>query len=179
MERLADALIIPAGPGDAAGLAAVHVRSWRETYPGLLPAAYLARLSVPVHARRFRRQLEVAAPADVVLAAEGPEGLVGYCAGAVEPGSHIGREAEIFTLYLLRSAQGVGLGRRLLKAAARGLEGAGAGALRIWVLSANRGARRFYDHLGGVAAADRPVSGWGGGLRETAYVWNDIADLTA
>ena len=38
--------IVPAGPGDAAELALVHVQAWRETYPGVLPAAYLARMSV-------------------------------------------------------------------------------------------------------------------------------------
>jgi GNAT superfamily N-acetyltransferase len=179
MERLDEIVILPAGPGDAAALAEVHVRSWRETYKGILPDAYLDGLSVPGHARRWRHQLMQARPECVVIVAEGPAGLVGYCAGSILPGAPGGVEAEVHTLYLLRSAQSMGNGRRLLGAAARVLEAQGAGSLVIWVLSANRKARRFYDHIGGVAAAERPVRGWGGHLQETAYVWSSIAAVGA
>lgn len=176
MERLAETNIVPAGPGDAAALAEVHVRAWRETYAGLLPAAYLARMNAAVHATRWRRQLSRTRPGDVVLAAEGPEGLVAYCAGAVLSSSSI-HEAEIFTLYVLKSAQGLGLGRRLLSTAARVLEAEAARSLRLWVLSGNVRAREFYLHLGGALVAERPVSGWGGGLSEVAYRWRDIRVL--
>ena len=50
-------VIFPAGPTDAEDLARVHVRSWRETYKGLLPDAYLARMSEAAHARRFGQAL--------------------------------------------------------------------------------------------------------------------------
>lgn len=174
MERLAESIIIPAGPGDAVALAEVHVRSWRETYAGLLPAQYLERMSVPVHATRWRRQLSRTHPGEVILAAEGPAGLTAYCAGARLADG----EAEIFTLYVLKSAQGAGLGRRLFATAARVLRAEGAGSLRVWVLNGNARARGFYAHLGGVVAAERPVSGWGGGLIETAYRWSDIGGLS-
>jgi GNAT superfamily N-acetyltransferase len=178
MERLAETVIVPAGPGDAAALAEVHVRAWRETYPGLLPAPYLERMSAPVHARRWRRQLSTARAGEVVLAAEGAAGLTAYCAGAL-----VGREAstgesEIFTLYLVKAAQGGGLGRRLFETAARVLQAQGAASLKVWVLNGNDRARGFYDHLGGVPIDERAVSGWGGGLKETAYRWSDIGVLT-
>lgn len=173
MERLAESIIIPAGPGDAVALAEVHVRSWRETYAGLLPPQYLERMSVPVHATRWRRQLTRTRPGEVVLAAEGPAGLTAYCAGARLAED----EAEVFTLYVLKSAQGSGLGRRLFATAARVLRAEGARSLRLWVLNGNERARGFYAHLGGVVTAERPVSGWGGGLRETAYRWSDIGAL--
>jgi len=57
VEGLLDYAISPAGPADAADLAAVHVRSWRETYRGLLPQAALERMSVRAHARRFQHEL--------------------------------------------------------------------------------------------------------------------------
>ena len=44
-------VIFPAGPDDAEDLARVHIAAWRETYPGLLPDSYLARMSVPVYTR--------------------------------------------------------------------------------------------------------------------------------
>jgi GNAT superfamily N-acetyltransferase len=176
MERLAECVIVPAGPGDAAALAQVHVRSWCETYPGLLPAQYLERMSEAAHAKRWRRQLSHARTGEVVLAAEGPGGLTAYCAGAIlalDDG-----EAEIFTLYLLKAVQGAGLGRRLFEMAARVLEARGARALTVWVLNRNLRARGFYAHLGGVPVEERPVNGWGGGLLETSYRWSDVSGLT-
>ncbi len=174
MQRLDDILIIAAGPGDAADLAEVHVRAWRETYAGLLPAAYLAQMNPRLHARRWRRQLDAARSSEIVLAAEGRQGLVGYCAGL--SGAADG-EAEVSTLYVLRSMQRLGLGRRLLGAAARVLQARGAERLTLWVLNGNLPAQAFYDHLGGEVAAERPVRGWGGGYRESAYRWADIGEL--
>ena len=175
MERVAETIIVPAGPGDAAGLARVHVRSWRETYPGLLPADYLQRMSVPLYARRWRHQLTRARQGELVLVAEGPDGLIGYCAGAFDAAAS--PCAEVFTLYLLRSAQGFGLGRRLMETTARAFAGQGAESLALWVLSGNARARRFYLHMGGAPAAERPVRGWGGGLSEVRYDWTDIGSL--
>ncbi|MDQ2859685.1 MAG: GNAT family N-acetyltransferase [Pseudomonadota bacterium] len=173
MERLIDCVILPAGPGDADDLARVHIRAWRETYAGLLPAGYLAAMNPKVHARRWRLQLTRARAGEVVLSAEGRGGLVGYCAGAVA-----GEEAEIFTLYLLRAAQHVGLGRRLFAATARVLAAGGAVSLNLWVLNGNRVARAFYARNGGRAGAERPVRGWGGEFLETAYRWDDIGSLS-
>ncbi|HEY1414248.1 MAG TPA: GNAT family N-acetyltransferase [Caulobacteraceae bacterium] len=175
MERLAEFVIVPAGPGDAAALADVHVRAWRETYRGLLPELYLERMSAAQHALRWRRQLTRARPGDVVLAAESPRGVVGYCAGAIVGGT----EAEVFTLYLLRAAQGCGLGRRLLEMTSRALAAQGARSLRLWVLSGNEKAMGFYAHLGGVPVNERPSPGWSGALRETAFRWSDIRALAA
>jgi ribosomal protein S18 acetylase RimI-like enzyme len=175
MERLDDMVIVAAGPGDAAALAEVHVTAWRETYRGLLPAAYLAQMNVGLYARRWRRQLMAARPPEIVLAAEGRDGLVGYCAGQTRPDGGV---AEVSTLYVLQAAQKLGLGRRLLAASARVLQARGAGSLSLWVLNGNAPARGFYEHLGARAVAERAVRGWGGGYRETAYHWADIDRLT-
>jgi ribosomal protein S18 acetylase RimI-like enzyme len=112
-----------------------------------------------------------------VLAAEGPEGLIGYSAGLRTLDAADGPHGEIFTLYLLRAAQRRGLGRRLLASGARVLAAEGARSLRLWVLSANESAREFYQRLGGAQGAERPVGGWGGGLMETVYTWSDIGVL--
>src|SRR3989344_1164922 len=71
-------VVFPAGPADAEALARVHVAAWRETYRGLLPDAYLARMSEPSHARRFARALLHPGPDDVTLAAADRAGIVGY-----------------------------------------------------------------------------------------------------
>ena len=177
MEGLLDYAISPAGPADAADLAAVHVRAWRETYRGMLPQASLDRMSVKVHARRFQYELTRARTGAVTLIAEGADGPVGYASGALLRGDARGADAEVFTLYVLRSSQGAGLGRALLAAMARVLKAGGANSLMLFVLSRNERARGFYEHLGGEAFAEVASHGWGDNLTETAYRWRDIAAL--
>jgi ribosomal protein S18 acetylase RimI-like enzyme len=178
VESLLDYAISPAGPADAGELARVHVKSWRETYPGLLPQAYLNRMSPAQHAHRFRRELMRARPGQVTLIAEGIDGAVGYASGALSRGGRRGADCEVFTLYVVRAAQGVGVGRALLQASARVLRAEGAKSLMLSVLSRNAPARAFYERLGGQAYAETPANAWGEGISETAYRWTDI-DLLA
>lgn len=171
-------VIFPAGPSDAEEMARVHVTSWRETYRGLLADAFLARMSEPGFTRRFRRALTD--PGDTVtLVAADRYGLVGYAQGGASRRGAPG-EAEIATLYLLRQAQGQGLGARLMAQTARALAAQGATSLMISVLRDNLRARGFYEHLGGEPEAARQEPGPGGRLLyEVAYRWRDIRSLTA
>jgi len=155
----------------------VHVRSWRETYRGLLPDAYLARMSEAAFARRFRRALTVPGPNEVTLAAATRHGLVGYVQAGPSR-ARVENEAEIATLYVLAEAQGLGLGKRLLSGAARAMAAQGARSLMLSVLQDNARARGFYEHVGGVAQPPRPERGPGGTLlNEVAYRWADIGKL--
>lgn len=167
--------ILPAGPDDAAGLARVHVAAWRETYDGILPPAYLDRLSEPLQARRWRRRLTDGA--EVTLLAEGPAGTVGYASAAWSRHAGAEHEAEINTLYLLREAQGLGLGRDLLVAAARVMAARGATALLIGVLRDNVRARGFYERLGG--RCEDGAGDWVAGrtVATVDYRWGDIRAL--
>jgi len=167
-------VVFPAGPADAEGLAQVHVLSWRQTYRGLLPDGYLARLSVPAHTRRFAHALMRPGPDDVILALAHRGGVVGYAQGGPSRRGVEG-EAEISTLYLLRDVQAQGLGRRLLADTTRALAARGAASLMISVLRDNLAARGFYEHLGGEAEAARMEPGPGGGrFWEVAYRWPEI-----
>ena len=170
-------VLFPPGPADAEALGHAHVASWRETYRGLLPDAYLARMSVEAHTRRFARVLLRPGPNDVTLAAADRSGIVGYAQGGPSRRGRPG-EAEVATLYLLKSAQNRGVGTRLLTQAARALAANGAASLVVSVLRDNFAARGFYEHLGGVAEPPRLEPGPGGGmLQEVAYGWADIRTL--
>ena len=171
-------VIFPAGPADAEALARVHVQSWRETYRGLLPDAYLARMSEEAHARRFAKALLKPGPDDVTLAVADRWGLAGYAQGGPSRRGAPG-EAEVATLYLVRAAQNRGLGGKLLGDTARALAVRGARSLVISVLRDNFAARGFYEHLGGEPEAARREPGPGGGSYwEVAYRWADITRLT-
>ena len=170
-------VVFPPGPSDAEDLARVHVASWRETYRGLLADAFLARMSEPGFARRFRRAL-TNPEGGITLAAADRYGLVGYAQGGASRRGVPG-EAEIHTLYVLRQAQGRRLGRQLIMETARALAAQGATSLMFSVLRDNIRARGFYEHLGGEAEAARQEPGPGGRLLyEVAYGWRDIRSLT-
>lgn len=174
---LSQFVVFPPGPADAEALARAHVTSWRQTYRGLLPDAYLARMSEAAHARRFAHLLLKPGPDDVTLAAADRWGLVGYAQGGPSRRRMPG-EAEVATLYLVREAQGRGLGGRLLADTARALAAHGAKSLVISVLRDNFAARGFYEHLGGEAEPPREEPGPGGGMfLEVAYRWPDITAL--
>ena len=174
-------VVFPAGPSDAEDMARVHVVAWRETYRGLLPDAFLARMSEPGFTRRFQRALT--APGDsVTLVGAERHGLVAYAQGGASrrSGANLanGGEAEIHTLYVLRQAQGAGLGARLMIEMTRALAAQGATSLMISVLRDNLRARGFYEHLGGEPEAARQEPGPGGRLLyEVAYRWADIRNL--
>ena len=176
-------VVFPAGPSDAEQMARVHVVSWRETYRGLLADAFLARMSEPGFTRRFRRTLTE--PGDsVTLVGADRHGLVAYAQGGPSRrgglGLHQGGEAEIHTLYVLRQAQGAGLGAQLMSQMARAMAAQAATSLMISVLRDNIRARGFYEHLGGEPDAARQEPGPGGRLLyEVAYRWRDITTLIA
>ena len=169
-------VVFPAGPSDAEDMARVHVVAWRETYRGLLLDAFLARMSEPGFTRRFRRTLND--PGDgVTLVGADRQGLVAYAQGGASRRGTAG-EAEVQTLYVLRQAQGKGLGARLMIETARALAAKGATSLMISVLRDNLRARGFYEHLGGEPEAARQEPGPGGRLLyEVAYRWADIRNL--
>jgi GNAT superfamily N-acetyltransferase len=173
MSAYPDFVVFPAGPFDAAALGELHVRTWREAYPGLLPQAYLNGMSSTLYGRRFYHQLMRQSAGEVLLVAEDDHGLAGYSQGVMLNK----RLAEVHTLYVLRRSQGTGMGRALLSAAARTLAAQGAERLILWVLRDNVHARGFYAHLGGVAAETKTEPTAGGTLPQVAYRWDDISVL--
>ncbi len=171
---------------DAAGIAAVHVATWRSAYPGLLPDAYLAGLSTPRLTQFYRRLLADRGGNAAVFVAMaepesggGPARLVGFSGCGRARRSLMGggvADGEIDTLYVLDDFRERGIGRRLLRAAGAHLAAVGCGSAMLWVLRDNP-SRWFYQRLGG-----RPV-GWeltrvgGTAVAQMALVWDPIAQL--
>jgi len=141
---------------DAAGIAAAHVASWESTYGDILPEAFLAARSESVRLAFWTDILAENEPAVFVFVACLEDGSVcGFASGGA---------GELYSLYLLDSAQGRGLGRRLAEAV---LEALGGRAL-VWVLEENP-ARGFYEHLGGMRVAEKQVDMGGEIFTEVAY----------
>jgi GNAT superfamily N-acetyltransferase len=142
---------------DAAAMAAVHVASWESTYAGVLPATYIAERTVAVRYAFWRDRLIEADPAICIFVACGDDGAVcGFASGG---------NGELYSLYLLEEAQGMGLGRGLVEAV---LEALGGGRVIVWVLGVNP-ARGFYERLGGHLIEEKQTRMGGVLFTEVAY----------
>lgn len=170
-------LIRAAGPGDALAIATVHVASWRATYRGLLPDAFLARLALAPREVQWARAL-AAPPAErgVWVATDDTGAVIGFASGGPERGGDVAYPGELHALYLLPAAQGQGIGRRLFGTVAADLTRRGFPALLLWVLDGNPAAH-FYAHLGGAPLRSQPFTIGGVTRTETAYGWPDLAPL--
>jgi GNAT superfamily N-acetyltransferase len=162
---------------DVLPMAKVHIASWRETYPGLLPDAMLARLSVADQAIRWQRMLDRpdAWGGAISFVADRGGSIVGYgtCGEQRDPLLRDrGFTGEVAELYVLAYAQGQGAGFGLMKAMAAALLEHGHRAASLWVLEQNAPARRFYEHLGGMLIGKKRAN-----LAEVAYGWRDLRRL--
>ena len=111
---------------DAIAIGAVHVAAWRSTYPGILPDAFLAKMSVSRQAAYYDAAIRggtgvtvaTASGADVP-AGSGPR-IIGFTtAGRARHAEIAGKrlaEGEVETLYVLDDWRERGVGRRLMRA---------------------------------------------------------------
>lgn len=143
-------IVRPATDADAEALARVHVRSWQGAYAGLLPQELLDGLSVEQRAEQWRS----------ILAGDAGSGRLTYVAddgGTVVAFAHVGpcrdedagpSDGEVYAIYADPERFGQGAGRALMDAALGALAAAGYRAVRLWVLSGNERAIRFYRAAG-------------------------------
>ncbi|PWB82944.1 MAG: GNAT family N-acetyltransferase [Methylocystaceae bacterium] len=174
--------IRPATDADAEAIAAVHVAAWRETYEGLAPAEVLAALSVEERAARWRAVLsEPDAPTRsavfLALAEDGSAAGFASCGPQRrEALSAAGYKGEFSAVYILKSAQRRGVGRRLMALMAENLLARSLDRASLWVLRNNFPSRRFYEALGGRKIA---YEGLWHGVPEVAYAWRDLTRLVS
>jgi GNAT superfamily N-acetyltransferase len=138
---------------DAAAIGALHVRSWRHAYRGIVPDPVLAGLD-PLHsADRWAEQLR-AAQFTVSVAVDPADSTLGaFCAvGAVRNearDAHLGvRTGELYALYTDPPALGRGAGPSAHGAGVARLRTAGYRHAVLWVLTDNPRARAFYTRQG-------------------------------
>ena len=165
----------PAELRDAAGIAHVHVDTWRTAYRGLLPDDFLASLNEPAYEDRWRRILE--AGSSRVYVAEEDGDVVGFASGGRERAGELGFAGELYAIYVLDSAQGRGHGRQLVKAVVEGLREMGLMDMLVWVLRDNPVGRRFYESLGGIYVRSQPITIGSAQLEEVSYGWKRLEDV--
>jgi GNAT superfamily N-acetyltransferase len=130
-------------------IAEVHVESWRAAYRGLLPDAYLDRLSVDEREAQRREHLDDPSGEWATLVAEENGRVIGFATfGPSRDEDAPAGTGEVPAIYLDPAVVGTGVGRELFARAAEGLRNAGFTRATLWVLEANERARRFYEKAG-------------------------------
>jgi len=166
-----------ATPGDAPAIAQVRVDSWRSTYRGMIPDAYLDGMQVEASTALWDRVLTAGPNTTCVFVAEHGSVVVGFSCGnrLVEP--RHGLDAELTAVYLRREFQRMGLGRQLVRAVVEAQTAHAATGLVTWVIAGNKPARTFYESLGGELLVEQPFHWDGMDLVEAAYGWRDLPAL--
>lgn len=163
----------PALISDARSIAFVHVESSRTTYSGLLPGIHLSNFSVEKRERLWMETLAAGEPGSVTLVGNSHRGVVGFSSGGAERTGQLGCDGELYTIYLLQTAQRQGLGTLLVETFVRELKLLGFVSMAVWVPAANP-FRKFYEALGGQVIAEQQIERGEQSLLEVAYGWRDL-----
>src|SRR5262245_33845108 len=162
---------------DAAAIAKVHVDAWRTTYPGIVPADYLASLSYNEREKEWRNGLtapECGAFTHVVE--DDRHEIVGFATGGPERSGKLKYPGELHAIYLAAGHRRRGTGRRLVRSVAERLLQLKYNSIMVWVLADNP-SRAFYEALGGEKFFETEVEIGGARMIEVAYGWKDIRRL--
>ena len=135
---------------DVDAVSAIRVGGWRHAYAGIVPASYLAAMSVEEDALRRRALLRRPDRPGTDLVAVGADGTVtGWaCVGSYRGGPPGPDAGELYALYVRPDLMGTGIGRTLLATAESRAADQGHGTLLLWVLADNTRARHFYETAG-------------------------------
>jgi ribosomal protein S18 acetylase RimI-like enzyme len=165
------------GDPDAGAVARLHAESWRRTYRGIYPDAYLDGDLLGDRSVLWNERLRDGNPRRILILAESAAALTGFvCIYGAEDAAW---GSLIDNLHVARNQQRTGVGRALMRAAAVALAG-GYGELpvHLFALEKNTNARGFYDRLGGRNAGVEPHETPGGGTTNACrYAWDSPAAL--
>jgi ribosomal protein S18 acetylase RimI-like enzyme len=164
-------IISPALETDLPAIGEVSVCSWQLAYRDLLPADYLASLSVAQRTLGWQGLMAGGSMKLLVARADDAQPgspVCGFAAfGASRDPDHPPQTGEIMALYLSPAHWSTGIGRALMAATIRALSADGHRRVALWVLSGNVRAIRFYRAAGFVAEPDKVKSFSLGGVTLT------------
>jgi GNAT superfamily N-acetyltransferase len=139
---------------DIAAIGEIHHQSRLQNYTGIMPASYLAKRSAASWRKTWRGIVDAPAFAQQIIfvACDDKNHIVGFAhTGPIhlletETGGKFA--GELYALHLRKAFQGQGIGVDLLHAAMQWQREQGRSSMRLWVLTENIGAIRFYERHG-------------------------------
>ena len=169
--------IRPANAPDAAAIARLRIESWRATYRGLVPDAYLAQMDEEESVAMWERVLTAGPNTASVFVAESDADVIGFAAANMLREPRFDLDAELSAVYVRGAFQRMRVGRRLVREIARAQRAHGAHGLIAWVIAGNKVGRGFFERLDGELLVEQPFQWDGMDLVEAAYGFRDIDAL--
>ncbi len=156
---------------DAERIARLHANSWRQTYRGMMPDAFLDGDVLSNRRQMWRERLAQARADQFVCVAEEGVKLLGFICAFGNEDSVWG--SYIDNLHVAHASKRSGIGTALMKQATDWLKTHyPQSCIYLWVMEANGPARRFYEYLGAVNAQQVDKSDPAGGSAPNCrYVW--------
>ena len=149
-------------------IAEIHAKSWKDSYPGILPAEFLSdKLTKEFEKHWSEIQIQ---EQDVVLVAE-ENNLVGFIAVWCQPIPFIDN------LHVIPSQRSKKTGSALMKAVAEELINTGQRKAFLWVFEDNKKAIKFYIRLGGIQKEKSMKNVFGYDIPSQKIEWDDISTI--
>jgi ribosomal protein S18 acetylase RimI-like enzyme len=161
---------------DAEAIAAIHVAAYDETYRGLAPPEVFEGLNLERRTAQWRRFFAEPRPDAAAFLIEQDGEAAGFGSNGIDR-SGLAPIGWIKAVYLLKRAQGRGLGLAMMATLAEDLMSKGVSEIRLDVAVGNDHAEAFYQRLGGALLSSQVDPGpiWKSPTR--TYGWTDAAAL--
>lgn len=137
-------LIREATEGDASAMAAIHVKTWRAAYVGIMPADFLDALCEVKHTAFWRKELACGTSTNRVAVADGE--IIGWASGGASRDPDADMDCEVYAIYVSPDSWNQGTGQQLMSRLENDLPNRR--SLMLWVLEENQHAIGFYTRLG-------------------------------
>jgi GNAT superfamily N-acetyltransferase len=167
-----------ARPADAHSIAALHANSWRASYRGILSDEFLdGALDENRLALWTTRCSDVSRQNQLIIVDEHNGEIRGFACAFLDADPRWGSLLD--NLHVVPNLKGQGLGRQLIGAIAGAVfQDASSPTLHLWAYEQNIAARRFYEHLGGIASGceEEPALD-GTRVNAVRYFWPELSGL--
>lgn len=163
---------------DVPAIAKVHVDSWRTTYKAILSEDILKNLSYEKREDSWYQILNKASKDGnfTYVAEDDLHNIIGFANGGIERTGNLVYHGELNAIYILKSYQKQGIGRKLIQKVAQRLGQIKIDSMLVWVLEDNP-ASNFYELLGGQKVSEKEIERGNSKLIEISYGWTDISNL--
>jgi GNAT superfamily N-acetyltransferase len=171
---------------DACAVAVVNVRSWQESFRGIVPPAHLDGMSYEKRAAAFAQRFEQRERAreeggradfyQMLVAERAGRAAVGYVDFGPPRETSFGPfAAELYSIYVLPEHQRRGVGGRLFRLTADALLARGRRSMYLQTLETSP-YRHFYERMGGRLVGRETLEIGGVDFVELAYGWDDLSE---
>ena len=162
---------------DCEEVARVHVLAWQGSFRGIVPQAFLDRMTAVQRADAFSQGFSASFYKMYVAEAPGL-GIVGFADFGDPRGEVAGYDGELYSIYILPQFQRRGIGEKLFELGALFLVDNDRRSLYLLTLEASP-YRRFYDKLGGQVVRQKQIHIDGLAYTELIYAWTNLNTLVS